>query len=335
MKLSLKMIKKHPLKFTALIFFIIFCALSSFVYFTLGAGSTKSLIEQMLHREQIIARSGTKSISSFIELSSKSLLVLANEENLSSDKLKDFIDNWANTPVVGIIQSDAKGQIIAASSNIDNLSPGGNIADRDYFQTAKNFPNQKIIVGEPVISRATGANQNYKIPLATSIYKNGQFKGIISLSISVSSLTQDYLESLKISNQSDIILIDKEGHFLSSVHPEIIGQSIFEYITNHPFLGDKILMPKLKEYIEINNEQKIDIAIPNLYTGKITRTLIATSPINIDNNQWILVITTPVSDALVFISPFILRNLLGIIFSFFISIAITLFLFNRYLKNNS
>ncbi|MFA6008186.1 MAG: hypothetical protein WC784_06145, partial [Candidatus Shapirobacteria bacterium] len=76
MKASLKMIKKYPFKFTALIFFIIFCALSSFVYFIIGAGSVNSLIEQMLHREQVITRSGAKSIASFVELSSKSLSIL-------------------------------------------------------------------------------------------------------------------------------------------------------------------------------------------------------------------------------------------------------------------
>jgi len=327
------MIKKYPFKFTALIFFIIFCALSSFVYFIIGAGSVNSLIEQMLHREQVITRSGAKSIASFVELSSKSLSILANEENLTPEKLKNFIDNWANTPITGIIQSDNRGKIISAFSNTESLLPGGDISDRDYFQTAKNSPTQKMIVGKPVISRATGTDQSYKIPLATPIYKNGQFRGVISLSVSASSLTQNYLESLKISDQSDIILIDQDGYFLSSVHSEIIGQNIFDYFKEHPFLGDKIVMPIIREKIKIDNEQKLDVAIPNLFTGKLTRTLMVSSPIKLDHNQWILVITTPVSDALIFISPFILRNLLGIIVSFFISIGITLFLFNRYIKN--
>ncbi|MFA6007393.1 MAG: cache domain-containing protein, partial [Candidatus Shapirobacteria bacterium] len=266
-------------------------------------------------------------------LSSKSLSILANEENLTPEKLKNFIDNWANTPITGIIQSDNRGKIISAFSNTESLLPGGDISDRDYFQTAKNSPTQKMIVGKPVISRATGTDQSYKIPLATPIYKNGQFRGVISLSVSASSLTQNYLESLKISDQSDIILIDQDGYFLSSVHSEIIGQNIFDYFKEHPFLGDKIVMPIIREKIKIDNEQKLDVAIPNLFTGKLTRTLMVSSPIKLDHNQWILVITTPVSDALIFISPFILRNLLGIIVSFFISIGITLFLFNRYIKN--
>lgn len=328
------MIKKHPLRFTALIFFVIFCALSSFVYLTLGSGSISALIEQMLHREQVITRSGAKSIASFIDLSSKSLIILANDENLTPDKIKNFIDKWANTPLTGIILTDSQGQVVTAFSNTESLSSGGNIADRDYFQAAMESSPQKIIVGKPVISRISGANQNYKIPIATPVFYNNQFNGVLSFSISIPILTNDYLDPLKISDQTDIILLDKQGHIFNSIHFQIVGQNIFEYVDQNPFLGDKIVMPILKEKIGLNSEFKLDIVIPNPTTGKLTRTLIASAPIFINsNNQWILAITTPVSDALIFISPFIFKNILLIIFSFFISIAATLFLFNHYIKN--
>lgn len=330
----MKIIKRYPLKFTAFLFFVIFCALSSFVYLTLGSGSVKSLIEQMLHREQIIARSGVRSIASFIDLSSKSILILADNPNLNSDNIKFFIESWTDTPLSGIIQVDKRGEIITAFSNIETLKAGGNVFDRDYFQSALKLTSPKVIIGKPVISRATGANQSYKIPLAVPLFKNNQFDGIISVSVTITLLTQNYLEPLKISNQTEIFLINSEGIILSSLHSEVIGDSIQNYVANHPFLGDKIVSSQIQKKINLGGEHKLDIAIPNLSTGKITRTLIAIAPITIrDNSQWYLAITTPAEDALIFISPFIMRNLLGIIISFFVSIAITLFLFNRFVKN--
>jgi hypothetical protein len=300
---------------------------------TLGSGSTKSVIEQMLHREQVITRSGARSISGFIDMSSKSLLTLADQENVTDQELKEFIDNFKDTPITGVIKTDNQGKIISAFSNTENLSSGGDISDRDYFQSIKKNPSQKIIIGKPSVSKVIGANQTVKIPITTPIIKNNQFKGVFSISISVPLLTNDYLDSLKISNQTDIILLDKDGYFLSSVHPEIIGQNISEYVEKHPFLGDKIVVSIIQEKLKQNDEQKLDMVIPNLFTGKITRTLIASSPINFDNNKWVLVITTPVDDALIFISPFILKNLLGICISFFISLTLSIYLFNRYIKS--
>jgi hypothetical protein len=329
----MKSIKTHPLRFTALIFFIIFCTLSLFVYLTMGSGSLNSIVEQMLHREQIIARSGAKSIESFIQLSSKSLLILANSDNLSTDQLKFYINSWRGTPLTGLIQTDSSGQIINAVSNTEHLISDGSVASRDYFQKAQKNQTPGIIIGQPVISRVPGANQNYKIPIAVPLFKNNQFNGILSVSISVPILTNDYLNTLKISGQTDIILLDQSGNFLNSVHTDVVGQNIFDYINQHPFLGDKIIVSTLKDKINEIGEHKFDIAIPNLFTGKITRTLIASAPINFGNTTWILAITTPVDDALVFVSPFILKNFLEIAIVFFLSLAITLFLFNRFIKN--
>lgn len=327
------MIKKHPVRAISLIFFVIFCALSNFVYFMLDNGSVNSLIEQMLHREQVIVRSGAKTISGFIDLSSKSLLALANQDEVTDHELKDFIDNFSNTPITGVIRTNQQGEIVSAFSNIEKLSSGGNVSDRDYFQSAKSNPNQKIIFGKSIVSRATGASQDYKIPIVTPVVKNGQFKGVITISISVPLLTNHYLDSLKISDQTDIILIDKDGYFLSSHHPEVVGQSIAGYIEKNPFLGDKLIFPTIQQKLQETDEQKLDLVIPNLTSGKLTRTLIASTPINFDNNKWFLVITTPVDDALAFVSPFILKNILGIFISFFVSIFITLYLFNRFIKN--
>jgi len=334
------MIKKYPLKFTAFIFFVIFCTLSFFVYLTLGSGSTSSLIEQMLHREQVIARSGAKSIRSLLLASSNSLFILARNEKIilpSSQTqilLEQTVNNWLETPLSQISLIDTKGKVIAAASNQDKILNLNAVATgRDYFENGLKLPKNGLFVGKPILPRLPGLQNKYLIPVSIPVYNQDRITGIIMATFYVSDLTSAYLDPLKISDQTNIILLDEAGNFLSSVHPEIIGQNIFEYFNNHPFLGDKIIMPMFKEKIKQGGEQKLDIAIPNLSTGKVTRTLTAFSPINLGNNKLMLLVTTPVDDALVFISPYIIRNLLGIIISFFISIFITLFLFNRYIKN--
>ena len=313
--------------------FVIFFALSFTLYQITGASSIKSLVEQMLHREQVIVRSGASSISSFIDLTSRSLLILSSNNIITPKILQDFVDNWSDTPVAGIILTDIQGQIKLTASNAEKLSLGGNVSDRDYFIAASGSPPGTISFGKPFVSRVPGAGQTFKIPVATPLYSNNKFIGVLTVSISIPSLTEKYLEPLKISPRTGIYLFNSNGDVFNGTTQEVVNQNIFHIVDEHPFLGDKIVMPLIRQKLTSNQESKLDIVIPDFSTGKLTRTLIASSPVKLNSStKWILAITTPIDDALIFISPFVLRNVILLIFTYFSSIALSLFIYNRFLQ---
>ena len=325
------MVAKNYFYLISILSFFIFITIGFTVYQLVGASSIKSLVEQMHHREQVIARSGASSITSFIDLTSRSLLILSNND-INSQILNSFAKNWTDTPVAGIIFADTHGQIKLVASNIEKLSLGGNVSDRDYFIEASKSPVGSIIIGKPFISRVPGAGQIYKIPIATPVFVNNKLNGVLTVSISIPSLTEKYLDPLKISSKTGVYLINSNGDFLKSTTLETSNQNLFQFIEKHPFLGDKIIMPLVRQKLALNQETKLDIAVPDFITGKITRTLIASSPINLTpSRHWILAVTTPVDDALIFISPFIVRNVILLIVTYFVSLAISLFICNRFI----
>ena len=324
---------KNDISLISIIFFIVFVSLGYILYQTTGASSIKSMVEQMLHREQVIARSGAASITSFVDMTSRSLLILSNN-NINSEVLNTFTKNWSGTPVVGIIFTDTKGEIKLVASNSEDLSSGGNVSNRDYFIEASKSPNNSISIGKPFISRVPGANQTtYKIPIATPVFSNNKFIGVLAVSISIPSLADKYLNSLKISSRTGIFLISSNGDFLNGSIPETADENIFQLAEEHPFLGDKIIIPMIRQKLALTQETKLDIAIPDFTTEKITRTLIASSPTNLSPSmKSMLVVTTPLEDALIFISPFMFRNIILVIVIYIISITISLFVFSHFIK---
>ncbi|MFA7301589.1 MAG: cache domain-containing protein [Candidatus Shapirobacteria bacterium] len=331
--------KKLYTKFGISYFITILFAITAIIYFSIGHGSVNLLIAQIQHREQTIARSGASSIRSLLTSSADTLNVLAKNDKITSPNsqthllLNQVVTNWKGTSLSLIALIDSQGNVVAATSNQDTVSNlTAKSSGREYFENGKKLLENSFYVGKPILPKLAGLQSKYLIPISVPVYKDGKANGILVATFYVSDIVHEYLVPLKISDKSDIIIFNQQGDFISSLRPEVIGLNVFEYIKQNPFLGDTIVMRRLEEGLKQNIEQKHDLVIPNLFNNKLTRTLIASSPINIGDNKWILVVTTPVDDALNFIGPFEMRNLMYIIIIFFIVIFITLFLSKRFFK---
>lgn len=301
-------------------------------YFLLGKQASDSLVEQMLHREQLAARAGSSSVESFIDLFGKSIVDLATRVEIEkfSKKtditLNEYVKRWEGTPVAGVVLLDEKGVVLSNGNR--NLAPeiGLSLADRDYFPWSKTAKKGDLFISEPLISRLGASKGKYIVVVAAPIVdEGGVFKGLVAASVILEELTDQYIGHLKISGDTRIYLIDNSGVIIASPFERLTGINYLDNILKSNLPGSRKTYEILKNSLASNDEGKMDIALPDeTKNGLLTRFLIAKSPINIGGRHWILAIATPASDALAYLAPFYFKDLavVGVAFLAFLIISI-------------
>lgn len=311
---------------------ILVLLISVAIYLLLGKQAKDTLVEQMLHREQLAARAGGNSIETFFELFGKSMTSLANTVEVKEfgkdveDLLNQYIKSWEGTPVSGVILLDEKG-VVKFNGN-RNLTPevGPSLADRAYFINAKEARRGDVIISSPLVSRLGASKGKYVVIVATPvILGNDSFKGTLAAAVIVDELTDQYISPLKISDKTRIYLIDKDGFIISSPIEKLIGINYLDRILNSGIPGSRKVYEILKQNLDSNEEGKIDIALPDETRNNIlTRFLVARAPVNVGNEHWVLAVATPASDALAYLTPFYFRHLAIVGFAFLAFLIISI-----------
>ena len=250
------------------------------------------LVEQTLHREQVIARSGALSIESFLKLVSKSLLqtayFISEADQPSEDILSDFVSGWADTPVTGTVLTDEDGVVQININKISKPEVGTLLADRPYFIWAREAVRGKVYISEPIVSRLGASKGQSIITISTPIVENARFRGVLVVGVLLNDLTSEYLDPLKISENTQVDLLDSDGNFLQTPYAEVLEKNI----------GERLKSAK---------EGKMNVTYPDI-DGTLRRYLVAYAPINYANKDWLLAISTPVDDAMAFYRPFSKTN---------------------------
>lgn len=324
------MFKRLALKFSNLfnsIFLFVFLLLIflGFVfYLILGKGARNALVEQMLHREQSNARAGASSIATFVELVGNTLITISNSDEIitlgpqTDAFLESVMLKWKDTPVTSIILIDKNGKVTNAVYRELLGKVGTSVVDREYFIWAKNAEISDFYVSVAIKSRLRGESY-YVVPVVSPIIdKEGNFNGALAFGISVDQLTDDYMNHLKISDKTEIYIIKHDGSFIYAPTEELLGENLFEFIEEHPFLGSEFLIEKLKERLENVQEGKLEVAYPENVGTKspLKARLIAYSPVTVGDGEWILVVATPTEDALISITPIYFRQAASVLIIF-------------------
>ncbi len=324
------MFKRLALKFSNLfngifpfaLLLLVFLGVIFYVF--LGKGARDALVEQMLHREQSNARAGASSIATFVELVGNTLIAISNRDEIITPGpqtdvlLESAMLKWKDTPVTSIILTDKDGKVINAVYRELAGEVGISIADREHFLWAKNAESSEFYVSAAIKSRLRGENY-YVVPVASPVInKEGNFNGILAFGVSIDQLTDDYMSHLKISDKTEIYITKHDGNFIYSSTEELLGENFFELIEEHPFLGSEIIIEKLKERLENVQEGKLEVAYPeNVGTASpLKARLIAYSPVFVKDREWILVIATPIEDALISITPIYFRQAISVLIIF-------------------
>jgi C4-dicarboxylate-specific signal transduction histidine kinase len=324
------MFKRLALKFSNLFNSILLFALLLLVflgfafYLILGKGARNALVEQMLHREQANARAGASSIATFVELVGNTLIAISNRDEIITPGpqtdilLESAMLKWKDTPVTSIILTDKDGKVIKAVYRELPGEVGISIADREHFLWAKNAESSEFYVSAAIKSRLRGENY-YVVPVASPVIdKEGNFNGLLAFGVSIDQLADDYMNHLKISDNTEIYIAKSDGNLIYAPKEEYLGKNVIELIEEPPFLGSEIIVEKLKGRLEKIQEGKLELAYPeNVGTASpLKARLIAYSPVHIRDREWILVIATPIEDALISITPIYFRQAASVLIIF-------------------
>src|SRR5258708_27466223 len=215
----------HSLK--VLFFFVSITILitAGTAYYVLGSSARKALIAVAQTREMQHAKTGSAAISSFFQLYQNSFLVLAQDENLMSpndatrqNELDQFIKIWRKTIVGEVILLDKNGYLKNASfpGPLEKVS----LANRDYFQWAKTAKQGHFFIGEPLVAKAGVFKDQYILPVATPIIVNDHFEGVLTSSISITKLAENYILPLQISPKTRVYIINPKQVVLYTVDPQ-------------------------------------------------------------------------------------------------------------------
>lgn len=292
-----------------------------------GKNSADLLIEHMLHRQQIVARSGASSIEATFDIIGSSFTFLAKRPSIISqtpdneEMLDNFIDSWVKTPLTGIVYVGSEG-IVIFNSNKDRIRDiGGERADREFFIWSKTAKLGEYKSFQPIISRGGTTKGTSIIPIATPVISaSGEYRGVLVGSIPISRLTSQFTDHLKISDATKTYIVDSDGTVVVSPIADLTGVNYLEVIKESNFLGSEKVSEAFKNSLASPEDGTLDVVLPDSENGgKLERFLIAHSPVKVDGSYWHMVVVTPAKDALVYGFPFYIKQviMLLILFSIF------------------
>ena len=209
---------------------------ATITFWTLGKRNEESLVEQMLHRQQVVARAGAQSIEDFLRLVSSSLSTYATNKVVieadaaTQEELNKFVKEWLETPVFSVALTDEAGVVVISANRQGAGQTGDSLVDRDYFQWAKDKSRPgEVFIGKAIFGRFGSVKDKYLVPVAAGVFSQNEFKGVLISTVVLSELTKSYLDPLRISQETRIFLIDSKGSILYSPYEKFIGKNYFEY----------------------------------------------------------------------------------------------------------
>ncbi len=260
---------------------------SGVFYLLIGRGFRTSFKDQIYLQQTIIARASASNIQSVIGVIGNSISLLAQSSDIrlknatTQNAMDAFVDQWMDNGLIGgVILTDSSGVVVFNSNISGTYDTGDSVADRDYFLWASNQKKEgTIFVGEPVVSRLGASEGQTIVTVSSPVLVNGIFSGVVTTSVKLHPLTERYLNLMKVEEESRVYLIDSSKATL--------------------YQNDTLpLSETVRNSVEVGKEGRLESA------GK----LIVYSPVNLSNQKWEVIVTTPNHLILTNTIPFHIRQ---------------------------
>lgn len=330
-----KFLKKYP-NTIGVILIVISLIGAVVIYWVQGVSTQNALAEQMLHREQVVARSGANSMGYFLANIGRNITVFSTREEIvaadygaSLASLQKVIKVWAGTPLEAMVITDKNGIIKIDLSQTSSPDLGADVSDREYFLWAKNAAKGEYYIGDPIVSRLGATEGTYVIPVATPIFnQKNEFNGVLVAIIPLDRLAEKFISPLKISDKTDVYIIDAVGNLVYLSATEYLGKNIIDLTNEINFKGNGAVAEMFKgEFAKPGTEGKLDISFPNLnHGGVVVRNLLAYSGVNTGGSgmpAWYLIIATPAEDAFLYTGVFYTDQIVSLIYFVIVILAIS------------
>ncbi|MBI4100795.1 hypothetical protein HY439_03600 [Candidatus Microgenomates bacterium] len=257
-------------------------------------------------RALILARAGSVAIADFLRSRKGELSLLSQDREIASLSNKELIrhrfegivDNLVDSPVSALLRIDKEGKIaLLVNKERINSGEGGDVSDRDYFIWAQQERNQgKFYVGQPVFPRG-GAHQGEMIfTLATPVFHNDQFDGVILYSFLISQFVEKYVLPLRLFEETRAFIVTDEGILIGGRIKELFGKNLIDYAKEKKWEGWESYVSGLEKGLREEGVGEWYFSDPN--EQKSARRVVAFTPIKIDGTKISLFIATPLNVAI-------------------------------------
>lgn len=292
--------------------------LGTIVYLVLGqvTRSTTVLTQQILSRQEVIARAEAANTTLFLQKTGDSVATLAQLNSIKSRNasalhdLDVYVNQRRDTGLIGGVAVTDKHGIVQLNSNVlGTRDLGRDLSDRDFFLWAKTQGKVgEYFIGKPVISRLGGSKGQTIVVVTSPVYQNNTFTGVVSLSVILKPLLERFFGLMKVSDNTEVYLVDGYGKLLySNTAPGATGSNISKL-----FSGDQDLGHRIKN------------ALGSTKVGKFQtdKHLTTYAPVLLESQNWLLIISSPTQKIVDLTRPFYIRQI-----AILLLIAFTILLF--------
>lgn len=295
---------------------LVILALGASFYLLLGRRPEVSLTQQLLDRQQLIARAEASNIIIFFEKHGDSVATLAQIGSIKQrdadvlENLDTFIEQRKDTGIIGGVGLTDKQGIVQYISNISGTrDTGQSVSDRNYFTWAKSEAKKgEYYISRPMVSRGGATKGQTIVAVVSPVFRNNTFTGVLTSSVKLQPLLERFLGLMKVSHDMKVYLVNEGGDLMYSNNgSDSFGSSIFEI-----FSEDQIFKDKIKNALTSTKEDQF----------QTDQHLVVYSPLSLGVQKWLLIISSPAFEVGEQVRPFYIRQAV-----IFIATALIILLF--------
>ncbi len=276
--------------------------LGAVFYFVLGRSVESTVAQQVVSKQQVIARAEASNIITYLQSFGNSVAVLAQLRSVgrhnadAASDLDTFVEQKRTNGIIGgVVLTDRNGVVQLNSNILGTRDTGSSLADRDYFEWAKTQGGKgKYFFSKPVVSRLGASKGQTIIVVASPVYQGNVFTGVVAASVKLQPLVDRFFGLMKVSDLTEIYVVDGMGELLySNAFPDAIGSNISEL-----FLGDQAISGSIKNVLLTTKEGQF----------QTEKHLVTYSPIRIGTQNWFLIISSPTQEVINLSRPFYIHQ---------------------------
>lgn len=301
-------IKTYHIRLILAIAFVFFSTAGVIFYWLITGRAEQMAVERVRNQELIITRSGALSIADFFEERKTSLLLLAEIEAVKAGKeeegrgaIKSLVDQLKDQPFASTVRVSKEGKSLwSENPQHQKVEEGIDVSDRDYFTWAEKQKNPgEIFISQPLIARSGLAKGEWIVVIATPVFYQNEFNGLVLISLPLKDLTEKYVSPLISSPSTHSFIIAQNGTIIVSTIPALKERNVLSDIQQREWEGKE-------EFLQMTQEAlagKEGSAVVSCYqvelpSAKGLKTITAYSPIEIDGSLWSLWISAPYEEAI-------------------------------------
>lgn len=238
-KINLNNLKVSHFRSILVAVVVIFLTIAILFYFKVSERTEKLMVERLKVQGSALASFGSLSISDFLKSRETDLLVLSKLEAIRALKEEEGRQAMESTlsqleegvVVGGMIRIDKEGKALWVVNLMGiREGEGTSFSDRDYFLWAKKEREGEVFISRPLISRAGVTKGKWILVMATPVFYQEKFNGVIVLSVPLENFIKKYISPLSFSSEVKAFLTEENGRIIASNQPEATGQNLKDYL---------------------------------------------------------------------------------------------------------